>query len=201
VTLDQVFKLLERARELTHHREWVIVGSNSVLGWAGGTAIPADMAMSVDLDTYLKNDPGRTGELVKDLGEGSPFHAKEGFYLDAVSPKLPTLPDGWEGRLLQVERDGNSAWFIDPDDAAISKYARGEPRDQRWIRAGLAAGLISLPKVQARLGKTDFLDRNEVEAARKRIDEDAGWLAALQAGRSQPAPDKFVKRRPKPSSP
>jgi len=181
MTLDQVFKLLERARALTQHRDIVVIGSNSVLGLAEHTAIPPDMAMSVDLDSYLKDDPGRTGELAKELGEGSAFHEKEGFYLDPVNPKLPTLPDGWEGRLLPLERNGNCAWFIDPDDAAISKYARGEPRDQRWIRAGLAAGLISMPKVLARLSKTSFLDQAEEATARQRIEEDALWLNHLQS--------------------
>ncbi|HZR37935.1 MAG TPA: DUF6036 family nucleotidyltransferase [Nevskia sp.] len=194
MTLDQVFKLVERARALTHHRDIVVIGSNSVLGLAEHSEIPADMAMSMDLDSYLKDDPGRTGELAKELGEGSAFHEKEGFYLDVVSPKLPTLPEGWEGRLLPIERNGSCAWFIDPDDAAISKYARGEPRDRRWIRAGLAAGLISMPKVQARLGKTSFLDQSEEAAAQQRIEEDARWLHELQSTRPEPETDEFLPR-------
>src|SRR5688572_11743883 len=45
-------------------------------------------------------------------------------------------------------------WFLDANDAAVSKYARGEPRDQRWIRSGVLNGLISLPVVTARLRTT-----------------------------------------------
>jgi hypothetical protein len=195
MTLDQVFKILQRARDLTQHRDIVVIGSNAVLGLAEHTAIPDDMSMSIDLDTYLKNDPGRTGELLAALGEGSPFHMKEGFYLDAVSPRLATLPDGWEARLLKVERDGNRAWFIDPDDAAISKYARYEPRDQRWIRAGLDAGLISMPKVRARLRTTTFLDAAEDAAVRQRVEDDAAWLEQLRISAKAAPADKFVKKR------
>lgn len=184
MTLDQVFRLVSEARRLTQHREIVVIGSNAVLGLAETTAIPAAMSMSIDLDSYLKNDPGRTSDLVAALGENSEFHRREGFFLDMVSPQLPTLPDGWQGRLIPVRRDGATAWFIDPDDAAISKYARGEPRDQRWIRAGMEAGIVSLPKVKALLGRTSFFDTEEEAAARTRVQADERWLEQRRAEKS-----------------
>ena len=189
MTLDQVFRLVHAARELTKHRELVVIGSNSVLGLAETTSIPAAMSMSIDLDSYLKNDPGWTGDLVAALGENSEFHRREGFFLDMVSPHLPTLPEGWQGRLMPVRRDGATAWFIDPDDAAISKYARGEPRDQRWIRAGIEAGIVSLPKVKALLGRTSFLDAEEDAGARMRVDEDERWFAARRASGDRRNPE------------
>ncbi len=196
MTLDQVFKLIDEARARTKHRDFVIVGSHAALGLAEHAKIPKDMAMSMDLDCYLRDDPDRTAQsakdLANDLGEGSEFHAREGFYLDVVSPWLPTLPEGWESRLLTIERNGTRAWFIDPDDAAISKYARGEPRDQRWSRAGLDAGLISMPKVQARLARTGFLDAAEEQIARRRIEDDARWLEALRSKRPAPERDEFL---------
>ena len=54
---------------------------------------------------------------------------------------LPTLPEGWQQRLVRLEfENGVTGWFLDPNDAAISKYVRAEPRDREWIRAGLDAG-------------------------------------------------------------
>ena len=44
-------------------------------------------------------------------------------------------------------KHGIVAYFLDPDDAAVSKYARCEPRDREWIRAGLLAGLLSIAKI------------------------------------------------------
>ena len=58
------------------------------------------MVMSIDVDTYLKNDPERTGELVEALGQGSAFEDAFGYYLDPVSPSLPSFPGGWQDRLL-----------------------------------------------------------------------------------------------------
>lgn len=39
------------------------------------------MVVSIDVDTYLKNDPQRTGELVEALGQGSPFEDEHGYTL------------------------------------------------------------------------------------------------------------------------
>lgn len=187
MTLDQLFRLGAKIKELTKHQDLVVIGSNAVLGLAEHSVIPPEMAMSTDIDGYLKNDPERTSDLIKALGEDSAFHQDVGVFLDPVRPSLPTLPDGWEHRMLLVERDGFRAWFIDPDDAAIAKYARGEERDTRWIRAGLKAGLVSMAKVQARVGKTTFLDDNEETEARARIAADLKWIAEINSAERLPS--------------
>ena len=86
----------------------------------------------------------------------------------------------------RIERNEVRVWFLDPNDAAISKYARGEPRDQRWIRSGIANGLVSLPIVTSRSRKTSFLDADEERRVKARVKADAAWFEAVQAkaGRS-----------------
>lgn len=198
MTLDQLFKLFEQARQATGHTEYVIIGSLSVLGLSADQPVPDDMTMSNDIDAYTRLDPGRIFDLGALLGEGSPFHARHGYYLDPVSPRLPTLPAGWEHRMTAAERDGLRLWFLDPSDAAISKYARGEPRDQRWIRAGILSGLVSLPAVRARLSTTRFLDEAESALARRRIDADTAWFADIETRRTgalRPAPRGSGRRR------
>jgi uncharacterized nucleotidyltransferase DUF6036 len=165
VKLEALFGLLRAAERLCGHHEYVVVGSLSVLGMAEVAAIPADMTMSIDADCYTRADPARVFDLKSALGEGSPYHRAHGIYLDPVSPKLPTLPDGWEQRLIPAKRDGLVAQFLDPNDAAVSKLARGEPRDLRWIRAGLKAGFVSLPTVRLRMRSTAFLDAAEEKIA------------------------------------
>jgi hypothetical protein len=190
VTLDDLFALFALARELSGHRDYVIVGSLSILGLADESLVPADMAMSNDIDGFTQADPGRIFDLDTTLGADSPFHAAHGYFLDPVSPSLPSLPDGWEGRLNRAERDGLRLWFLDPNDAAVSKYARGEPRDQRWIRSGLAHGLISLPIVEARVRQTLFLDEEEERRVREAIEQDRAWVAG-----SKPSARARSKRR------
>lgn len=121
--------------------------------------------------------------MLAELGENSAYHVASGVYLDAVSPNLATLPDAWQSRLIGVERDKLRAWFLDPVDTAISKYARGEPRDQRWIRAGIAAGIVSLPLVQQRLKTTRFLDDAEQSRAFALVEADQRWFESLRPAR------------------
>lgn len=170
-----LFALLAQARQLCGHTNFVVIGSLSILGLEGSFDVPPDMTLSNDIDCYTRDDPDRTFDLVAALGENSLWHRTNGFFLDAVTPALPTLPEGWQARLIPISEDGLTAWFLDPNDAALSKYARGEPRDRRWIRAGIRCGVVSLPMVQSRLGRVTFLDDEESQRARALIDEDKAW--------------------------
>jgi hypothetical protein len=78
---------------------------------------------------------------------------------------------------------GLAAWFLEPNDAAVSKYARMEPRDREWIRAGLQAGILSLPILDARFAQTAFLDPAESARARTALDEDRAWFVRRAARR------------------
>ena len=162
---DALFVLLAEARRLCGHADYVVVGSLSVLGMSEVTAIPANMTMSIDVDCYTLSDPGRALDLQADLGEGSAFHLAHGIYLDPVNPHLPTLPDQWQSRLIKLARSGVVAHFLEPHDAAVSKLARGEERDLRWVAAGAKANILSLPTVALRMKSTTFLDEAEQRAA------------------------------------
>ena len=167
--------LFARARELCGERDYVVFGSLTVLGHAG--ELPPRMAASVDVDAFGKSDPARIFELARALGQGSPFEVEHGYYLDPISPRLATLPAGWEERLVRIELEPDlAAWFLEPNDAAVSKYARMEPRDREWIRPGLQAGILSLPIIDARFAQTVFLDVAESARSRKALEEDRKWL-------------------------
>jgi hypothetical protein len=165
LNLDVLFHLLQAAKALCGHREYVLVGSLSVLGMAEVAGIPSDMTMSIDADCFTLADPGRVFELKPALGEGSSYHREHGIYLDPVSPRLPTLPEDWQQRLIRLERGGIVAAFLDPNDAAVSKLARAEPRDLRWVRAGIRAEIVSAPVVRLRMKSTLFLDDVEKQRA------------------------------------
>jgi hypothetical protein len=167
--------LFTRARELCGASEYVVLGSLAVLGHAG--EIPARMAASLDVDAYTKADPPRVFELAQALGQGSAFEAEHGFYLDPISPSVASLPAGWEGRLTRIQLAPElAAWFLEPNDAAVSKYARMEPRDREWIRPGLVAGVLSLAILNARFAETSFLDAAEATRARRALEQDRLWL-------------------------
>jgi hypothetical protein len=170
MNLQTLLNLLQAAQSLCGHEEYVVVGSLSILGMAQVEAVPLDMTMSIDADCYTRLDPLRVFDLAPSLGEGSAYHREHGVYLDPVSPHLPTLPQGWEARLLAVRHQTLIAYFLEPNDAAISKLARGEPRDLRWVRAGLKAHLVTGPVLRLRMRATTFFDAAEQEATQQRLD-------------------------------
>ena len=106
ITKANIEYLLNQAKDLTKHTEFVIIGSLSIVGSVAET--PDDMAMSLDVDLYTLHDPGRIYDAIHALGEESEFRRKHGYYADAVSPKLPTLPDDWEKRLVPVHFDSGT---------------------------------------------------------------------------------------------
>jgi hypothetical protein len=177
VKREDLRRLFARARELCGETDYVVLGSLSVLGFAG--QVPPRMAASIDVDAYSKSDPGRVFELTPALGLGSAFESEHGYYLDPISPRVATLPAAWEARLVRIELELQlCAWFLEPNDAAVSKYARMEPRDREWIRPGLQARVLSLAILDARFARTTFFDAAEAARARKALEEDRRWLRA-----------------------
>jgi hypothetical protein len=175
VRRDDLGRLFARARDVCGETDYVVFGSLAVLGCEG--EVPPRMAASIDVDAYCKGDPGRVFDLVPALGQGSPFEAEHGYYLDPISPSLATLPSGWAERLTRIQLGADlAAWFLEVNDAAVSKYARMEPRDREWIRPGLRAGVLSLTILDARFSETVFLDADEGDRARKALEEDRLWL-------------------------
>lgn len=172
--LSQLETLFIEAKRLTSHSEYVVVGSLCVLGIVKRSSeIPPRMLMSIDVDCYTSKDPGRIFEVAEALGAGSKFEEEHGYYLDPISPDLPTLPDNWEYRLVPVEMQEQIVIsFLDPNDAAVSKYARCDRRDREWIRAGLKAGLLSAPIIESRFRQTLFFDDAEQEQACRALAED-----------------------------
>jgi hypothetical protein len=190
VRREDLRRLFARARSLCDQTDYVVFGSLAVLGWAG--EVPPRMAASLDVDAFTRDDPDRVFELAPTLGQGSPFEAEFGYYLDPISPRVATLPGGWLDRLVRIELEpGLVAWFLEPNDAAVSKYARMEPRDREWIRPGLRAGVLSVAILDARFARTTFLDAHESTRARQAFEEDRRWLRAKRAqrrGGGTPAP-------------
>jgi len=170
LNLSHIHHVLTEAKKITNHTDFVIIGSLTALGI--NVSPPDEMVRSIDVDLYPKDDPSRAGEIAALIGQGSAFEDEYGYYVDAASPDLPTLPDGWEDRFVIHDFGNVRALFLELNDAAISKYARGEIRDRIWIKEGLKAGLLSMPTIEYRLRDTAFLDDFEEKAVKQRVLED-----------------------------
>ena len=170
MNIRQLDRLLTAVSEKHHVKTFVVMGSLTVLGLINERAIPDAMTVSAEVDAYPENDPGRAFEIADDFGLGSEFEQEHGYYFDAVSPTLPTLPSGWEQRLIAVPLPGGTVVkFIEPHDAAIAKYARGAPKDMQWVRAGIGASILSAATLDYRFRQTVFADDPERERVRAAI--------------------------------
>lgn len=146
---EDIQRALEAARAVSHHSEFVVAGSLSVLGLLNTP--PREMSMSIDIDFYPLRDPKAAAKVSEFLGENSEFHERNGYYLDPISPELPVLPDGWKDRLVKVAMGKATAYFLDVNDTAVSKYARSADNDLRWLEAGYEAGLLNIEVIEARV--------------------------------------------------
>lgn len=165
---EHIQQALEAAHSISKHHEFVIAGSLSVLGLLDQP--PEFMSMSIDIDFYPLRDPNRASEIAQELGEGSPFHNRHGFYLDPISPALPTLPDGWQERLVEHKLGQVTALFLDVNDTAVSKYTRGAENDYRWLEEGYKANLLSINKIYGHMQfNTSFFDPQEKIASLSRL--------------------------------
>ncbi|MDZ4778906.1 MAG: DUF6036 family nucleotidyltransferase [Planctomycetia bacterium] len=111
------------------------------------------MVASIDLDFFLKFDPERVSDINAQLGESSAFARDKGYFAYALSPRVLSLPAGWETRLIQLPlKGGLVAWFLDPNDCACSKLIRPNANDIEWVRAGLNARIVAEPTMRSRPG-------------------------------------------------
>lgn len=165
--LDRLFTQVAKKHRVN---TFVVMGSLTVLALIHERKIPDAMTVSAEVDAYPESDPGRAFEIADDFGLGSEFEQENGYYFDAVSPALPTLPDDWEERLIPLALPGGTlVKFIEPHDAAIAKYSRGAPKDMQWIRAGIGASILSVATLEYRFRHTVFANDPERERVREAI--------------------------------
>jgi hypothetical protein len=177
----QLEKLFAEIRAAEGIDRFVVFGSMSVLGLAPSRPVPEGMLVSNEVDAYPEDDPGRREAVARAFGQGSRFEREHGYYFDPISPGLPTLPDGWRERLIEVTLSSRVRLkFLEPNDAAVSKYARGEPKDRAWIREGLAHSILSAATIEHRFRSAPFLDQAEHDRARAALAEDVEWLLAAR---------------------
>lgn len=182
--IEDIDRVLSAIRDASGLNEFVVIGSLSALGLSG-EGLPPRMTWSMEVDAYPERDPQRAPEFSAQFGENSSFHREYGYYFDAVSPDLPTLPPGWEQRMLrQILPSGVKVKYLDPNDCAISKYARSEPKDREWIRAGIEAGILSLPTIEYRMRETLFIDGAEHHTAKTAVAQDTAWFETLRGLRA-----------------
>jgi hypothetical protein len=95
--------IIRAAGDVTDEYEFIIVGSQSILG---PIPYPPDVfKLSAEADIYPRAAEGKSELIEGALGEGSQFHTTYGYYAQGVDSTTAKLPLGWEGRLHRVQSE------------------------------------------------------------------------------------------------
>jgi hypothetical protein len=127
--------LIRAAGRIAGEREWVIVGSQAVLGQFPDA--PVTLLRSMEADLYPPSRPELADKVDGAIGEGSAFHQTHGYYAQGVGPETAVLPAGWRRRLVRVENantGGCVGLCLEVHDLAISKYVAGREKDREFTR-------------------------------------------------------------------
>jgi len=126
---------LDNCARLTGDREFIVVGSVSILGAKPQAA--GALTVSADIDLFPRfNESGDKNELIeKHFGAGSRFELENSFYIEGVgSWTMMTSPEGWENRMIPIiSPAGVTGWCLDPFDLAYNKLEAGREKDIQYV--------------------------------------------------------------------
>jgi hypothetical protein len=144
--------VLRAAAGITGRREWVVVGSQAILGAHPDAA--AELLVSQEADLYSPEEESASDIVDGTIGELSPFHESFGYYAHGVGPETAVLPSGWRSRAVIIETSGpGSAIGICPEpcDLAISKIVAWREKDRDFVAALLRHGLVTPEGLRSRI--------------------------------------------------
>ena len=168
----QLEHILRASSAITEDTEFIVIGSQSVLGQHPDA--PVELLRSMEADLYPKNKPEQSIAIDGAIGEGSLFHQTFGYYAHGVAPETAVLPKGWGKRLARIQNANTRdavGWCLDTADLAASKLAAARERDLEFVSALLHHGLLSGDDLLARIALLAVPEerRKRIEASARSI--------------------------------
>jgi len=133
---DDLENLIRVCGQLTHEYEFVVIGSQAILGTDPNP--PGVLTVSMEADIYPLNNPELSDQIDATFGEGSPFHDLHGYYAEGVGIGTALLPAGWKDRVQRLPEAAYSpsvAYCIGVVDLFLSKATAGREKDQEFCTA------------------------------------------------------------------
>lgn len=143
MTRDELEHIIRASADVTDQYEFVIIGSQSILGPVPNP--PEIFTMSAEADIYPLQSPELADRIDGAIGEGSQFHQTYGYYAQGVGPETALLPEGWIHRVHRVQSvatNGRVGYCLDLRDLFMSKAAAGREKDREFCIAMLAHRLV-----------------------------------------------------------
>ena len=126
MTREELEHIIRASAEITNQYEFIIVGSQSMLG-----PVPRPegvFTVSMEADIYPKDAPELADKIDGAIGEGSRFHETYGYYAQGVGPQTAILPREWQTRVCRVQNANTNdrvGYCLDLVDLFLSKAAAG----------------------------------------------------------------------------
>ena len=169
---SQLEHIIRAAADVTGEREFVIIGSQAVLGQFPDAPDPLLVSMEADIHPFHAPEFGTNIEGA--IGAGSLFDKTHGYHADGIERGLPPLPAGWLRRVITVRNDntnGAAGLCLEVHDIAAAKYAAAREKDLRYTRDLWESGMLD-PDTLAERIRTIRIDppekREHVEALVRR---------------------------------
>jgi len=148
----QLEHIIRAAAGITGAKEFVIVGSQAVLGQFPNP--PEELMVSVEADLFSLRSPDDADLIDGSIGEASPFHQTFGYYAHGVAEQTAILPEGWRTRLIRIQNEntgGGTGLCLEVNDLAVSKLVAGREKDLDFVRALLRNRLAKPEVIRERL--------------------------------------------------
>jgi len=150
MTREELEHIIRACADITNQYEFVIVGSQSMLG---AVPRPEDVfTVSMEADIYPHQAPELAERIDGSIGEGSQFHETYGYYAQGVGPETAILPEGWFDRVCRVQNrntENRVAYCLDLRDLFLSKAAAGRDKDREFCMALIEHRHVSVEQVLA----------------------------------------------------
>ena len=154
--IDQLEHLIGAAANVVDEVEFVVIGSQAVLG--SHPEAPESLLRSMEADLYPRRSPGKADAIDGALGDGSQFHRSFGYYAHGVGPETAQAPAGWEERLVALSvrsRPGSGraavAFCLEVHDLVLAKCVAGRQRDWDFALDALDTGLVDAEELLRRI--------------------------------------------------
>ena len=167
---EQLEHILRASAAITNERDFVVVGSQSLL--AAVPHLPPPLNQSMELDLYPLSKPEMANLIDGTIGELSPFDEAFGCYAHGVAPETAILPAGWRNRVIIVESEntgGARGLCIGPSDLAVSKLAAGREKDLIFVGGMLKERIVSKEAILGLLQEVDSSTRDLIQQRLARL--------------------------------
>ena len=165
--------MIRAAGEITNEYEFVVIGSQSVVGALASPSAACVLSMTAEI--YPLHAPALADLIDGRLRTLSLFLQHFGYHAQGIGPDTARLPRGWQQRLVALQTQGTNlriAHGLDPFDLFVAKACAAREKDAVFNRALLDHDAVDLAQALKRAAQLE----GAVEASRAQA-----WIRRLAA--------------------